>query len=282
MVDRIQVLGTMSGVGKSTIATGLCRWFARRGTRVAPFKALNLASRSVRLSDGSELGIGQAVQAAACGVEPDSRMNPILLKPDGGRTRCFICGRESFSYAAFEFARRNRALRADALRAYEALASEYELIVLEGSGSCCEPNLFGSDVANGWMGEAADAPAILVADMERGGVFAQVCGTLALLPGQWRARIRGIVVNKFHGDPVHFREGAALLAEKAGLPVLGVLPWREGGLPEEDGAFAVDWEAARLRASLSSAVFEATADFLEQYVDLPQICNFARIQSGRN
>ena len=277
---RIQVLGTMSGVGKSTIAAGLCRCFSRRGLRVAPFKALNLASRSVRLANGCEIGVGQAIQAAACGVEPDARMNPVLLKPEGGQTRCFLCGRESFSYGAYEYAGRNRTLRAGAKQAFESLAVEYDMIVLEGSGSCCEPNLFGSDVANCWMGEAAGANAILVADIERGGVFAQAYGTLGLLPEEWRARIGGIVVNKFHGEPACFQDGAKYLAERAGVPVLGVLPWRSSGLPEEDGGGAADWEAARLASALAQDTFDRLADFLEQYLDLPQIGHLAGLPAG--
>ena len=269
------LLGTASNVGKSTVAAGLCRCFADRGRKTAPFKALNLASTAALLPDGGRIGTGQAVQAAACRVEPDGRMNPILLRPEPGRTRCFLRGRECFTYGEYEYAERNRSLRAEARAAYEELAAEYDMLVLEGSGSCCEINLFDSDVANGWMAYTAQAPVLLVADIEKGGVFAQVYGTLELLPPEYRALVRGVIINKFHGDPAFFRAGAHLLEERTGVPVMGILPYRDPELPEEDGPRAAECRAQDFVRDEWQAQYDSLARWLRTYLDMEQIWEIA-------
>lgn len=261
-------LGTASNVGKTTIASGVCRWLYRRNDRVAPFKALNLSSKSAILPDGTEIGTGQAVQAAACGIRPDTRMNPILLKPDKGRTRCYLRGREQESYGAYQYRERNIRFREDAANAYCELASDYEVIVLEGSGSCCECNLLSTDIANLSMAKAANAPVILVASIEEGGVFASLCGTVALLPPEDRARIRGMIVNKFHGDPASFASGVAILEEQTGIPVLGVLPYLTLDLPKEDGLGAEDLYVDTLYNPSCEAAFDRLAEEMSLHLNM--------------
>ena len=267
MQKNLMLLGTASSVGKSAIACGFCRHFTRLGLRTAPFKALNLSSKAVQLPDGSEIGTAQALQAAACGIRPDPRMNPVLLKPAGGKTRCFLQGRERESYNALEYRQRNSEFRGEVWAAYRELADEYDFIVLEGSGSCCELNLLKSDIANLSMAKAAEAPALLVADMEKGGVFASVYGTLSLLPQEDKNRFIGIILNKFHGDPSLFLPEARQLEELTGVPLLGVLPYYPLHLPDEDGPTAVDQGLSEL--SGLDAQWDMLADLLEKYLDIP-------------
>lgn len=238
MAKVIMIQGTMSGVGKSLLVAGLCRVLRQDGYRVAPFKAQNMAANSYITREGLEMGRAQAVQAEAAGVEPTMLMNPILLKPKGVSLGCqlVLLGEVEGLHTANEYHAMVPSLRGKVAAAYHTLAQQYDVIVIEGAGSPAELNLMENDIANMGMAELADAPVVLVGDIDRGGVFAQLCGTLSLLPESQRNRVKALVVNKFRGNPNSFDEGARLLAKAAGLPVAGVLPYLTGiDIDEEDG-----------------------------------------------
>src|SRR3989475_7386489 len=232
----LAVLGTGSDVGKSVIAAGLCRLLARKGIRVAPFKAQNMSLNSFVTADGGEIGRAQALQAEACGVPPHVDMNPILLKPESDqRAQVIVHGKVWGRYEGRQYLERSRELVRHVRDSYERLAHAYELLVIEGAGSAAELNLRDRDLANWTMVEFADAAVVLVADIDRGGVFAQVIGTIELLAPQERRRVAGVVVNKFRGDVSLFTDGVALLEARTNVPVLGVLPFlRDMELDQED------------------------------------------------
>ena len=236
MVKAIMVMGTASDVGKSVVAAGLCRIFHRAGIDVAPFKAQNMSLNSFVTSDGGEMGRAQVVQAEACGLPPHVDMNPILLKPEADNcSQVIVHGKvwgkhQGRSY----FARRDELFRF-VQESYRRLAQHHDFIVIEGAGSAAEVNLRDKDIVNWPVAEMADARVLLVADIDRGGVFAQVIGTLDLLCAEERHRVMGIVVNKFRGDLELFADGVRFLEERARLPVLGVLPFlRDLDLDQED------------------------------------------------
>ena len=231
----IMVQGTMSGVGKSLLCTALCRIFAQDGYRTAPFKSQNMALNSYVTRDGLEMGRAQVVQAQAAGVEPDVRMNPILLKPSSDTgSQVILKGEILGQMSAVEYFRQKRSLIPDILSAYESLAAQHDIIVIEGAGSPAEINLKADDIVNMGLAELVDAPVLLAGDIDRGGVFAQLYGTVALLESQERARIRGLIINKFRGDEALLRPGLTMLEEKTGLPVLGVVPYLPVDLDDED------------------------------------------------
>lgn len=231
----VMVQGTMSGVGKSLLCTALCRIFAQDGYRTAPFKSQNMALNSYVTRDGLEMGRAQVVQAQAAGVEPDVRMNPILLKPtsDTG-SQVILRGEVLGQMSAPAYFRRKRTLLPEILAAYESLAAQHDILVIEGAGSPAEINLKADDIVNMGLAELVDAPVLLAGDIDRGGVFAQLYGTVALLEPQERARIKGLVINKFRGDADLLRPGLTMLEEKTGLPVLGVVPYLPVDLDDED------------------------------------------------
>ncbi len=232
----LAVLGTGSDVGKSVIAAGLCRLLARKGIRVAPFKAQNMSLNSFVTADGGEIGRAQALQAEACGLPPHVDMNPILLKPESDQcSQVIVHGKVWGKYEGRRYFERTQELFSHVRASYERLASSYEVIVIEGAGSAAELNLRDRDLANWTMAEFADAGVVLVADIDRGGVFAQVIGTIELLAPQERRRVAGVVVNKFRGDASLFADGTALLEARTDVPVLGVLPFlRDLELDQED------------------------------------------------
>lgn len=232
----IMVLGTTSHAGKSTVAAALCRSLARKGYRVAPFKAQNMSNQSWVTPEGREIGRAQAAQARACGIEPHADMNPILLKPSGnGRSQVMVLGLPAGLMDAREYYGRGAEMRDAARAAYDRLAARFDVIVLEGAGSPAEINLRSEDLVNMAMAEYAEAACVLVADIERGGVFASILGTLELMPKPRRARFAGTLINKFRGDATLLDPGIAEIAGRTGAPVLGVLPWLDDpGLEEED------------------------------------------------
>ena len=232
----LMVQGTTSDAGKSLLVTALCRWLARQGVRVAPFKPQNMALNSAVTVDGGEIGRAQAVQAQACGLEPHTDMNPVLLKPntDVG-AQVIIHGHAIASMDARAYQDYKRIARAAVLESYHRLAARHDTIVVEGAGSPAEINLRHHDIANMGFAEAVDCPVILVADIDRGGVFAHLVGTLALLSERERARIAGFVINRFRGDLTLLQPGLDWLERHTGKPVLGVLPYlRELHLEAED------------------------------------------------
>ncbi|MBE6908492.1 MAG: cobyric acid synthase [Ruminococcaceae bacterium] len=231
----IMVQGTMSGVGKSLLCTALCRIFRQDGYRVAPFKSQNMALNSGVTRDGLEIGRAQIAQAEAAGVEPDARMNPILLKPSSDTgSQVIVNGRARMHMSAADYMAYKRVLIPEVLAAYESLASEHEIVVIEGAGSPAEINLRENDIVNMGLAELVDAPVLLAGDIDRGGVFAQLYGTVALLEADERARVRGLIVNKFRGDEALLRPGLRQIEEKTGAPVLGVVPYLRAELDDED------------------------------------------------
>ena len=232
---RIMVQGTMSGAGKSLLCAALCRIFAQDGYRVAPFKSQNMALNSFVTRDGLEMGRAQVVQAQAAGVEPDVRMNPILLKPSSDTGSQVIVGGEvRGQMSAAAYFRMKRQLIPEILAAFDSLSEEADIVVIEGAGSPAEINLKADDIVNMGLAKLVDAPVLLAGDIDRGGVFAQLYGTVALLEPEERARIAGLVINKFRGDVDILRPGLAMLEEKTGLPVLGVVPYLHVEIEDED------------------------------------------------
>ena len=230
MVKRLRarplfVGGTSSNAGKSWMVTAICAWLHRQGVAVAPFKAQNMSNHSFPCSGGGEIGRAQVAQAEACGLEPEPAMNPILLKPSGGNCQVVLNGRVWKTVGAREYYTYADELRSNVLAAYHSLASRFDVVVIEGAGSVTELNLSHSDVVNLWLATAISAPWILVADIERGGVFGSVVGTVSLLTPEERALFRGFAINKFRGDRSLFDEGIAILEERTASPCLGVFPF---------------------------------------------------------
>ncbi len=232
---RIMVQGTMSGVGKSLLCTALCRILRQDGLRVAPFKSQNMALNSYVTRDGLELGRAQVAQAEAAGREPDVRMNPILLKPSSDvGSQVIVNGRSRGQMTAADYLSYKKRLIPEIMTAYDSLASENDVIVIEGAGSPAEINLRENDVVNMGLAELVNAPVLLAGDIDRGGVFAQLCGTMLLLSAAERARVRGLVVNKFRGDAAILRPGLRQLEDLTGVAVLGVVPYLRVDVDDED------------------------------------------------
>ena len=235
MALNIMLQGTMSNAGKSLLAAGLCRIFRQDGYRVAPFKSQNMALNSFITADGGEMGRAQVVQAEAAGIAPDVRMNPILLKPttDVG-SQVIVNGQVQGNMRAMEYYRRKREFLPAVLQAYESLAAQYDVIVIEGAGSPAEINLKQDDFVNMGLAKLVDAPVLLIGDIDRGGVFAQLYGTIALLEADERARVKGMIVNKFRGDRSILEPGLRTLEQLCGVPVVGVVPYTRVDIDDED------------------------------------------------
>ena len=235
MAKNIMIQGTMSNAGKSLLCAGLCRILRQDGYRVAPFKSQNMALNSFITKDGGEMGRAQVVQAEAAGIEPDVRMNPILLKPttDVG-SQVIVAGQVQGNMRAMEYYRRKPEYIPAILEAYNSLASEYDIIVIEGAGSPAEINLKQEDIVNMGLAKLVDAPVLLVGDIDRGGVFAQLYGTVALLEEDEQKRIKGTVVNKFRGDRSILEPGIRILEQLCGVPVAGVIPYTHVDIDDED------------------------------------------------
>ena len=235
MTKAIMIQGTCSNAGKSLLAAALCRIFREDGYRVAPFKAQNMALNSAVTPGGLEIGRAQAMQAEAAGIAPDVRMNPILLKPNSDTgSQLVLFGKPVGDYSAMEYQQKKKVLLKEVLAAYQSLASESDIIVIEGAGSPAEINLRADDIVNMGLAEAVDAPVILVGDIDRGGVFAALYGTVKLLSLPEQARIKGLVINKFRGDLSILEPGLREIQVLTGKPVLGVLPYRHFDLEDED------------------------------------------------
>lgn len=232
---KIMIQGTMSDAGKSVVCAALLRALARRGLRAAPFKAQNMANNSAVTEDGAEIGRAQMMQAEAAGVRADARMNPVLLKPTGeSASQVIVCGRAKGTLSAREYYARKAELLPAVLDSFFSLEREFDAVVIEGAGSPVELNLNGDDIVNMGLARMAGAPVLLVGDIDRGGIFAQLCGTLSLLSPKDRERVKGLLVNKFRGDLSLFGEGRKLLQRLAGKPVLGVMPYTKIDIDDED------------------------------------------------
>ncbi len=266
MAKNIMIQGTMSNAGKSLLAAGLCRIFRQDGYRVAPFKSQNMALNSFITKNGAEMGRAQVVQAEAAGIEPDVRMNPILLKPttDVG-SQVIVNGQVQGNMRAMEYYRRKREFIPAVMEAYNSLAQEYDIIVIEGAGSPAEINLKATDIVNMGLAELVDAPVLLVGDIDRGGVFAQLYGTIALLEPQEQQRIKGTIVNKFRGDRAILQPGIDILEKICGVPVAGVIPYTHVDIDDED-SLSTRFHTGDGRKDIDIAV-----------VKLPRISNFTDV-----
>ncbi len=223
------VQGTTSDAGKSVLVAGICRVLARRGIKVAPFKPQNMSLNSAVTVDGGEIGRAQALQAQACGLEPHSDMNPILLKPSSDTgAQVIVHGKAITSMEAMRYHKYKQIAQGAVLASWNRLTVQYEAVIVEGAGSPAEINLRENDIANMGFAEAADCPVILIADIDRGGVFAHIVGTLELLSSSERERIKGFVINRFRGDITLLQPGIEWLEQYTGKPVLGVIPYLQG------------------------------------------------------
>lgn len=263
MPKNIMLQGTMSNVGKSFLTAALCRIFRQDGYSVAPFKSQNMALNSFITPDGAEIGRAQALQAEAAGIEPSALMNPILLKPttDVG-SQVIVNGRVRGNMRAADYFRRKKELIPDIMTAYNELASQHDIIVIEGAGSPAELNLKADDIVNMGLAELVKSPVLLVGDIDRGGVFAQLIGTLELLENSERDKVKGLVVNKFRGDISLFHDGIDILEQRSRKKVAGVVPYIKCDIEDEDS----------LSEKLNSRSSEGVIDIA--VIHLPKISNF--------
>ncbi len=227
--STLMIQGTTSDAGKSTLVAALCRWLVRQGVAVVPFKPQNMALNSAVTPDGGEIGRAQAVQAQAACLAPHADMNPVLLKPNSDTgAQVIVHGRAIGNMEALEYHHYKSTARAAVLQSHARLSAQYEIVVVEGAGSPAEINLREGDIANMGFAEAVDCPVILIADIDRGGVFAHLVGTLALLSESEQSRVAGFVINRFRGDVALLQPGLDWLEQHTGKPVLGVLPYLQG------------------------------------------------------
>lgn len=262
MAKAIMIQGTMSNAGKSLFAAALCRIFRQDGYSAAPFKSQNMALNSFITSEGLEMGRAQAMQAEAAGIEPSVLMNPILLKPttDVG-SQVIVNGEVMGNMRAAEYFKHKKELVPHIMSAYNKLAEKHDIIVIEGAGSPAELNLKSDDIVNMGMAKMAHAPVLLVGDIDRGGVFAQLIGTVMLMEEDEKNYIKGLVVNKFRGDRSLFDDGVKILEEKSGKPVVGVVPYVKCDIDDED--------------SLSEKLSGQAGELIDiAVIRLPRISNF--------
>lgn len=258
------IQGTMSNVGKSILCAALCRIFRQDGYRVAPFKSQNMALNSFITRDGMEMGRAQVVQAEAAGIKPDVRMNPILLKPttDVG-SQVIVSGKPVGNMNAMTYYRRKREFLPVIMEAYDSLAAENDIIVIEGAGSPAEINLKQEDIVNMGFAELVDAPVLLAGDIDRGGVFAQLYGTIALLEENEQKRVKGTIINKFRGDRMILEPGIKMLEELCGVPTVGVIPYLHLDIDDEDSLTERFRQGSGQKKPIDIAV-----------IKLPRISNF--------
>lgn len=264
MMRQIMIQGTMSSSGKTTLAAGFCRIFKEEGFKVAPFKSQNMASATYTCADGGVISVAQALQAAACGLEPRVEMNPIVLLPRSEMgSEVYVLGKSQGEMQAGEYFSYKKELRPLIMQVLERLTREFELLVLEGAGSPAEINLNQDDIVNMGLAEMADAPVLLVADIDRGGVFASIYGTIMLLPEAQRARIKGVLINKFRGDVALLLPGLKMIEALTGVPVLGVIPYLE-----------LDFSSLELR----EASFAKLTACMREQLDISQILKISEDQ----
>lgn len=268
MAKSIMIQGTMSNAGKSLIAAGLCRIFKQDGYKVAPFKSQNMALNSYITKENLEMGRAQVVQAEAAGIEPDVTMNPILLKPttDMG-SQVIVNGEVVCNMRAMDYFKKKKDYIPVIQEAFDKLADKYDIIVIEGAGSPAEINLKQDDIVNMGMAEIADAPVLLVGDIDRGGVFAQLVGTVMLLEPEEQNRIKGLIINKFRGDEKILEPGITMLEERCKKEVLGVVPYADVDIEEEDS----------LAECLNNKAVKQGIDIA--IIRLPKVSNFTDFQA---
>lgn len=263
MAKAIMIQGTMSNVGKSLITAGLCRIFKQDGYKTAPFKSQNMALNSFITREGLEMGRAQVIQAEAAGIEPSVSMNPILLKPTSEMgSQVIVNGEVLKNMSAAEYFSFKKQLIPHVKKAYDTLNEEYDIIVIEGAGSPAEINLKSEDIVNMGMAKMANAPVLLVGDVDRGGVFAQLVGTVILLEEEEQQMVKGMIVNKFRGDVKILEPGVVMLEERTSIPVLGVTPYMDLDIEDEDSL------SVRLNTTGTPKIIDIAV------IKLPRISNF--------
>ncbi|MCW2669494.1 MAG: Cobyric acid synthase [Frankiales bacterium] len=276
MKGSLLVAGTTSDAGKSVLTAGLCRWLARQGVKVAPFKAQNMSLNSAVTIDGAEIGRAQAMQAAAAGVEPEAAMNPVLLKPGSDRTsQVVLLGKPFAEVSAVSYREHAQTLSAVALDCLFDLQDRFDVVICEGAGSPAEINLRATDIANMGLARAASLPVLVVGDINPGGVFAGLFGTLALLSPEDQALVSGFVINKFRGDPALLEPGLRMLQDLTGRRTLGVLPWTEGLELDAEDSLGLSARVAPVPA-LGRDVLRVSV------VRLPRLSNWTDIDALRS
>ena len=277
MAKKIMVQGTMSNAGKSLIAAGLCRILMQEGYKVAPFKSQNMALNSYVTEDGLEMGRAQVMQAEAAGTKPSVYMNPILLKPTSNvGSQVIVNGEPVGNMPAREYFEYKKSLVPEIRKAYDKLAEEYDVIVIEGAGSPAEINLKDNDIVNMGLADLLDAPVLIVGDIDRGGVFAQLYGTYALLTEEEQKRVKGFIINKFRGDASLLDSGISMIEEKCKVPVVGVIPYADIKVADEDSLadslnmtkIATDKTGPASEASAPSSVIDIAV------IKYPRVSNF--------
>lgn len=263
MAKAIMIQGTMSNAGKSLIVAGICRIFKQDGYRVAPFKSQNMALNSFITKEGLEMGRAQVVQAEAAGIEPSVLMNPVLLKPTNDtRSQVIINGEVACNLSAQEYYRKKREIVPQIKKAYAELDAHYDLIVIEGAGSPAEINLKENDIVNMYMAKMAKAPVLLVGDIDRGGVFASLAGTMMLFDETERAMVKGVLINKFRGDKTILQPGLDMLEDMIHVPTVGVIPYLQVDIDDEDSL------TSRFDKKLEAGLVDIAV------IRLPRISNF--------
>ena len=276
MPKPLMIQGTMSNAGKSLLVAGLCRVFYQDGYTVAPFKSQNMASNSVVVGDGLEMARAQATQAEAACIEPNVYMNPVLLKPTSQvGSEVFVNGVSLGVMTSAQLFDYKPKLVPHILDAYNKLADQFDLVVIEGAGSPVELNLKANDIVNMGVAELVDANVLLAGDIDRGGVFAQLIGTLILLEEHELARVKGLIVNKFRGDYELWRPGVAMLEERSGKPVVGTLPYINVYIEEEDSLsehkdFTLPEDPDEFMA-FKNTQYDILADAIRQHLDMNYI-----------
>ncbi len=277
MAKTIMIQGTMSSAGKSLLTTGLCQVFRQDGYSVAPFKSQNMSSNSFVTDEGLEMSSAQAVQAEAAGIAPSVLMNPILLKPvtDMG-SQVIVKGESRGHMPAADYFKYKVNLIPTIMQTFDTLSSQHEIIVIEGAGSPAEINLKQNDIVNMGLAKMTNSPVLLVGDIDCGGVFAQIVGTLALLEDDERDRVKGSIINKFRGDIEILRPGLSMLEEKSGKPVIGVLPYLSVDIEEEDSLVRGSMEKPNDEKTADRAAYRQTqydilAAAIREHLDMPAI-----------
>jgi len=276
----LAVLGTGSDVGKSIVTTALCRALSNRGVRIAPFKAQNMSNNSGVTPEGLEMGRAQIVQAEAARIAPHVDMNPILLKPTSEVGAQIVqLGRALTNSTAREYHKRKEALFATAAGALDRLRGAYDLVVLEGAGSCAEVNLMPQDIVNFRMAEYAGAQVLLVGDIHRGGIFAQIVGTLECLSGPQRDRIAGFIINRFRGDLGLFQDGVGWIERKTNKPVFGVLPWFSDFVIEAEDSVVIEHpRSVRLEPGRGPAIAVIRIPHISNFTDFDPLTGLGDLQ----
>ncbi|MEA4987209.1 MAG: cobyric acid synthase [Anaerovorax sp.] len=282
MGKSIMIQGTSSGAGKSTLVTGLCRVLKQAGYSVAPFKAQNLSSNAHVFEDGMEMARSQAIAAYACGISPETDMNPVLLKPTAiGGSEVILNGKSIGYLKDFEYKSLKKRLAENILEAYNRLVCQYDIVVVEGAGSPVELNIKQEDVVNMGFARKAKCPVLLVSDISRGGVFASIYGTIMLLDEEERELVKGIIVNKFRGKTEYFKSGVDILEELTQKPIMGILPYTSIEIEDEDSLVDGNMKTEkniteRLNGEMSYAEyidiqFDKLADVVRQNIDITQL-----------